>query len=109
MNLRPVQRAWLLDIARDLTSCDDPAAVAANALVAAEWAGQAADRADLRVRLRVPEQQRSARNSELCRRRNEPPRPDPCVDNPGEFLRRAEFLYAFAVADAAAGDIWSWP
>jgi hypothetical protein len=108
VNLRPRQRAWLLDIARDLTSCaDDPAAVAANALVLTESAGQASDPADLQVRIHVLQQQRSARVSELHKRRHEPPRPDPCLDNPGEFLHRAQVLYAFAIADAAA-DSWSW-
>lgn len=106
MNLRPWQRQQLLRTAIGLTSrSGNPAAVAANAEVLLAWAQQAAGRTDLAARLEALRQQESARVRARYAGRREPPRPDPCMDNPAEFVRQAQVLYAFAVADTAA-DIW---
>ncbi len=106
MRLHPWQRQQLTRTAIGLTSrCDNPAAVAATASVLLAWAEQAADKTDLTARLEALGQAESARSEARYRRRREPPRPDPCTDNPGESVRQAQVQYAFAVADTAA-DIW---
>lgn len=104
-SLRPWRRAVLLDIARELTiCCEDPAAVAANALVLAEWAEHAPGRADQRIRIRVLDQQLAARWAQRRRMRE----PSPFMNDPAGFVRQAQVLYAFVIAGAEAG-ARSWP
>ena len=103
MRVRPWQRRQLVRTAIGLTSCpDDPAAVAAAASVLLAWAQQATVKAGRTARFEALSQQESARSQARDRRRREPPRPDPWVDNLGEFPPQAQVLYEFAVADDLA-------
>jgi hypothetical protein len=93
------QRAELLDMAQELTSFrDDQAAVAINASVPLARAEAAWDTTDFEARMRAVQQRDSARRSMRRWRRS---LRGPCMDNPAEFVRQAQVLYAFAIADAS--------